>query len=351
MRIEDMDTPFLRLDLDAVEENLDRFQAYFNEHKIGFRPHIKTHKNLAISRMQLDRGAIGLTCQKLGETEVLVAGGLITDYLVPYNIIGKQKLDRLTALARQTKMTVAADSEYTVRGLSQAAEAEGVTVGVLVELEMGRTGVTSSEQAANLGRLIDSLPGIEMRGIMGFPTPPETRERIKEVLDALDGAGLPHPVVSGGSTKCAFQAHEIPELTEYRAGEYPVGGAGHLWEGRHTVEQCAARVVATVVSRPTSKRAILDAGSKAMSGVVRPGPKGDTVGHVVEYPEAHFYSTSEEHGSLDLSDCDRRPEIGERVQVLPVHPCPCINEHDEFVVTRGDKVLGVWPIHARGKVK
>ena len=133
MRIEEMDTPFLKLDLDALEENLDRFQAYFDEHKIGFRPHIKTHKNLAIARMQVDRGAIGLTCQKLGETEVLVSGGLITDYLVPYNIIGKQKLERLTSLAKQAPMTVAADSEYTVRGLSQAAEAEDVTIGVLIE--------------------------------------------------------------------------------------------------------------------------------------------------------------------------------------------------------------------------
>ena len=156
MRIEEMDTPFLKLDLDALEENLDRFQAYFDEHKIGFRPHIKTHKNLAIARMQVDRGAIGLTCQKLGETEVLVSGGLITDYLVPYNIIGKQKLERLTSLAKQAPMTVAADSEYTVRGLSQAAEAEDVTIGVLIELEMGRTGVTSSEQAVDLGRLIDN---------------------------------------------------------------------------------------------------------------------------------------------------------------------------------------------------
>lgn len=354
MHIDDLDTPVLIVDLDALEENLDRYQTYFSEHGIAFRPHIKTHKTLAIAHMQMARGAMGLTCQKLGEAEVMAGGGLTRDILIPYNIIGAQKLDRLIALSKRARVTVAADSGFTARGISEAARAAGVTVGMIVEMDTGggRAGVPSPQAAVDLAKVMDDLPGVELRGLMTFPTPPETRPQIQEALDLFDKAGLPHSMVSGGSTKCALQAHEIPELTEYRAGEYPVGGAGHLWDGRHTVDQCALRVIATVVSRPTPDRAILDAGSKTFSATERKGPEGrSSMGYIVEYPDAQFYGASEEHGHIDLSACAKRPVIGERVQVLPVHPCPCVNEHDQLVAVRKGVVEAVWPIHARGKIR
>ena len=353
MRIEDLDTPTLIIDLDALEENLARYQQYYTEHGIGLRPHIKTHKTLAVAAMQMAGGAIGLTCQKIGEAEVMVNGGLATDILIPYNIVGKQKMDRLTALARRAQLTVAVDSAYTARGISEAAAADGVTIGVIIEVECGmnRTGVQTPQAAVELGKVIDSLPGLEMRGIMGYPTPPECRPMIQEALAQLDKAGLPHPIVSGGGTRCAFEAHLIPELTEYRIGEYPVGGEGHLRAGRHTVEQCALRVVATVISKPTADRVILDAGSKTMSASTMQTPDGTSMGHIVEYPDARFYGSSEEHGHIDVSACAKKPEIGERVQVLPVHPCPCVNEHDEMVAVRQGRVDAVWPIMARGKIR
>lgn len=353
MHINNLDTPVLTVDLDALEENLDRYQRYYTEHGIGLRPHIKTHKTLAIAHMQMRRGAIGLTCQKIGEAEVMVHGGINGDILIPYNIIGKQKLERLCALARHTeRLTVAADSDYTVRGLSTAAAVEGVTIGVLIEVETGenRTGLTP-QQAAELGQLIDSLPGLELRGIMGFPTAPAIRPVIQETLDLFDRHGLPHPVVSGGSTRHALQAHEIPELSEYRIGEYPVGGYGHLLAGRHTVEQCALRVIATVVSRPIDGRAILDCGSKTLSASILQTDHGPSIGYIVEYPDARFYGYSEEHGHVDVSACAQKPQIGERVQVLPVHPCPCVNEHDELVAVRQGRVEAVWPVLARGKIR
>lgn len=353
MHIDDLDTPFLMVDLDALEENLDRYQKYFDGHGIGFRPHIKTHKTLAIAHMQMARGAIGITCQKLGEAEAMAAGGICTDILIPYNIIGKQKLDRLTALAKRTQVTLGVDSEYTVCGLSEAADAEGVTLGVLIEVEMGfkRTGVPTPQGAVELAKRVDELPGLELRGMMGFPTPPECSPILQETVALFDKAGLPHPVVSGGSTKCALKAHEMPELTEYRAGEYPVGGEGHFREGRHTLEQCALRVVATVVSRPSEDRAFLDSGSKTLSASTYKSDRGPSMGYLVEYPDAFFNGASEEHGHLDISACERKPEIGERVQVLPVHPCPCVNEHDELVAVRKGRVEAVWPVHARGKIR
>ena len=158
MRIADLDTPALLVDLDGLEDNLDRYQRYFDEHGIGLRPHIKTHKCVAIAHMQMRRGAIGITCQKLGEAEVMAAGGVDRDILIPYNIIGAQKLARLVALARDTRLTVAADSAYTVRGLAAVAAEADVAVGVVVELDRGRTGVGSPAAAAALGEKIDQAP-------------------------------------------------------------------------------------------------------------------------------------------------------------------------------------------------
>lgn len=353
MRIDDLDTPQLLVDLDGLEDNLDRYQAYFDAHGIGLRPHVKTHKCLAIAHMQMARGAIGITCQKLGEAEVMVAGGVDRDVLVPYNIIGRSKLDRLVALTKCTDLTVAADSEHTLRGLSQATSAAGVAVGVVIELGRGgRCGAETPEQAAELGGLADSLPGLRLRGAMIMPAPPESRGFIQETLTRFDARGLAHPVVSGGSTACAFFAHQIPELTEYRAGEYPVGGVGHLRRKTHTVAQCAVRVLMTCVSRPTADRAILDGGSKSLSAAtIRDDDGGSSMGYLVEYPEARFAGASEEHGQVDVSRCARKPQIGERVQVIPVHPCPTFNEHDVIAAVRGDQVEALWPVHARGQIR
>ena len=216
---------------------------------------------------------------------------------------------------------------------------------------MQRTGVPTADEAVALGQLIESLPGLELRGILGFPTPPSMRPFIQEVLAAFEEAGLPCPVVSGGSTKCGLQAHEIPELTEYRVGEYIVGGAGHLLAGRHTLEQCALRIHATVISAPTPDRVILDSGSKTLSASILETDNGKSMGYIVEYPDARFFTCSEEHGHVDVSACAKKPVIGERVQVLPVHPCPCVNLHDKMIAISGDEVVAVWPIHARGKVR
>ena len=352
MRIEDLDTPALIVDLDGLEDNLDRYQKYFDEHGIGLRPHIKTHKCLAIAHMQMRRGAMGITCQKIGEAEVMVAGGIDRDILIPFNIIGRQKLARLVALARRTRLTVAADSEYTVRGLAEAAASAGVDLGVIVELDCGRTGVGPPTAAADLAEKIDQASGIELRGIMSMPATPKQRPLIQETLALLDKRGLPHPIVSGGSTPGAFMAHEIPELTEYRAGEYPVGGVGHFKGGTHSIEQCAGRVLMTVVSRPSEDRAILDGGSKSLSGATyREQDGSSSMGHIVEYPDARIQGASEEHGHVDVSACARKPEIGEQVQVLPVHPCPCFNEHDEIVAIRQGEVEAIWPVDARGQIR
>ena len=231
-----------------------------------------------------------------------------------------------------------------------SSNAAGVSVGVVIELDQGRTGVAPA-QAAELGALVDRLPGLELRGVMIMPSPPESRPVVQEALAAFDAKGLPHPIVSGGSSPCLWTVHQIPEITEHRAGEYPVGGMKHLEVGTHTVAQCAGRVLATVVSRPTADRAILDAGSKSLSAAVHHGEGGPSMGHIVEYPDARLSGASEEHGHVDLSRCARKPQIGDRVQVIPVHPCPTFNEHDAIAAVRAGQVEAIWPVHARGQIR
>ncbi len=348
MHIDELDTPVLILDLDGLEDNLQRYQRYFDGCGIALRPHVKTHKCLAIAHAQVRAGARGITCQKLAEAEVMVAGGVTADILIPYNIVGARKLERLTALARQTTVTVAADAAPTVDGLAAAAAAAGVQVGVVVELNQGRTGVPTPAAALELAQRIHAAGSLQLRGVMIMPSPPAVRPLLQETLALFDRHGLPHPIVSGGSTPTAFTAHELPELTEYRAGEYCVGGAAHLRRGTHTLAQCALRVLTTVVSRPDAGRAILDGGSKTFSASVLQTEAGPSMGHIVEFPAARFAGASEEHGHVDVSACADQPPLGARVQVVPVHPCPCVNEHDWIVAVRQGRVEARWPVHARG---
>jgi D-serine deaminase-like pyridoxal phosphate-dependent protein len=350
----ELDTPVVTIDLDIMEETIRRAQAYFDQHGIAFRPHIKTHKIPAIAHKQVAAGAVGITCQKLGEAEVFVAAGL-RDMLIPYNILGAQKLERLCNLAKQARIAVTVDSEVTARGISQAASREGVEIGVEVECDTGmhRCGVQSPEEAAALARLIARLPALRFQGWMTYPTTRETVAFFQEASRLVERDGLAAPIRSGGGTPGMWRAHEaMPVVNEYRAGTYVYFDRNCVYAGAATWEQCAMRVLMTVVSRPTRDRAILDGGSKTLTNdPVGYGQKG--YGYILEYPEAVIYQQSEEHGHVDLSACppDRRPQIGERVTVIPNHACGTTNMHDEVVGVRKGKVEVIWPVLARGKIR
>jgi D-serine deaminase-like pyridoxal phosphate-dependent protein len=337
-----------------MESNIQRAQAYFDQHGIAMRPHIKTHKIPAIGHRQLDAGAKGITCQKLGEAEVFVAAGF-KDILIPYNIMGEQKLERLCRLAKQATMTVCVDSAHTARGIAAAAHREGVEIGLEIECDTGgrRAGVQTPEQAAELARLIASLPGVRFRGWMTYPTGREAAAFFDEASRLIAPAGLTAEVRSGGGTPGMWRAHEaLPTVNEHRPGTYIYNDRNCVAAGAATWEHCAMRVHLTVVSRPTNDRAMLDGGSKTLTNdPVRPEMKG--YGRIVEYPDAVLYQQSEEHGHVDLSACppDHRPEIGERVTVIPNHACATTNLHDEVVGIRQGKVEVIWPVLARGKVR
>jgi len=347
MRIDEIDTPAFVVDLDVMEANLHDAQRYLDQHGLAARPHIKTHKIPAIAQMQVAAGAAGLTCQKIGEAEVMAAAGL-RDLFLPYNIVGPAKLARLVALARQTTLSVTTDSETVARGLSAAFHGAGLELPVLVECDTGaaRCGAPTPEAAAELAQVIARLPGLRFAGLMTYPNSPAFDPFMAAARERLAAVGLKPERVSGGGTPTLYSAHTYREGTEYRAGEYIYGDRSHLLAGRMPLDRIAACVLTTVVSRPVPERAILDAGSKTLSGTLRRGLEGH--GYLVEYPEAAIYDLTEEHGHTDLSANARRPEIGERVSVIPNHICLVSNLFAHVHGVRGGAVEVVWPVAARG---
>src|SRR5215212_8631385 len=346
MHIDELETHVPVVDIDRLEANIARLQAYLDEHHIANRPHIKTHKIPAIAKMQMEAGAVGITCQKVSEAEVMADAGF-HDIFLPYNIIGESKLKRLMALATGVNISVTADSRFTVQGLSRAAEQAGLPLTVLVECDTGlqRCGVQSPQEAADLARCMAALPNLHFGGLMTFPLNEHLDDFVRSTRSLLKDDGLHIERVSSGGTPSMWQVHTHTEVTEHRAGIYVYGDRLSLRAGAVTLETCALRVFATVVSRPTAERGVLDAGSKSLSSDLH---GLDGYGYVCEYPDANIYALSEEHGHVDFSKCARKPEIGERVSIIPNHCCMISNLFDEVIGVRSSTVEVTWPVAARG---
>jgi D-serine deaminase-like pyridoxal phosphate-dependent protein len=352
VRIHDLETPVVLIDLDLVEQNLRRFQTYCDLHALRNRPHIKTHKIPDLARRQVELGAVGIACQKLGEAEVMAEAGL-DDILLPYNLLGPQKLARAAQLAGRIRLAVTADSSAVAEGLSTMAHDRGLEVPVLVECDtgMGRCGVQSPQAALALAQAIDRLPGLRFGGLMTYPAAHEMDRAaafIDEALDLCRRAGLNVSVVSSGGTPDMWRAHEVRGVTEHRPGTYIYNDRYIVASGAAAIEDCAMRILVTVVSRPTPKRAIIDAGSKTLSSDLL-GLEG--YGYVCEYPDAEIYALNEEHGYVAVGREGPAPALGERLQIIPNHACVVSNLHDRVVGVRGDLVETTWTVSARGKVQ
>lgn len=348
MRVADIETPAVIVDQSIVERNLKTWQEYCDQHAIANRPHIKTHKLLELARLQLELGAVGITCQKLGEAEVMAQ--VADDILITYNIVGQQKLQRLVALARQVRLSVTADHIAVVRGLSEAMKKESRPLPVLVECDtgLGRCGVQTPTEALELAKTIAHSPGLVFGGLMTYPTSiPQGTDFMDEAVRLITLAGSSVPVVSGGGTPQMWNAHQAKVFTEHRAGTY-------IYHDRYTVEKgaarlsdCALRVVATVVSRPTAHRAILDAGSKALSSDLL-GLSGH--GAIIGFPEVSIVRMSEEHGVVE-SEAPLTWEIGQRLEIIPNHACVVSNLFDQVHAIRQGEVKAIWKVAARGRLQ
>ena len=354
--IEDVDTPVLLLDMDVMEHNITAMADSVRNTSIQLRPHAKTHKTPLIAHKQMAAGAIGITCAKLGEAEVMVAGG-IHDILIANQIVGRQKIARLVRLARHADLMVAVDDARNIADLSHAAQAAGASLRVLVEVNVGmrRCGVEPGQPAFDLAYIIDQAPHLTFAGLMGYeghlvfvPSLEERVQRVRSDLQALidtaefvEANGLPVEIVSSGGTGTAMITSTLPRITEIQAGSYV------FMDGRYkTIEgvefSCALSLLTTIVSRPAPDRIIIDAGMKTIShefGLPRFKNRDDL----------ELLGLSEEHGTVKLTDSSAHLQPGDTLELIPSHGDTTLNMHDTYYCVRNGQVEALLPIAARGR--
>jgi D-serine deaminase-like pyridoxal phosphate-dependent protein len=333
----DLDTPAPYVDLDALERNLREMQARCRAWKVGLRPHTKTHKIPEIARMQIAAGAIGITVAKVGEAEVMPGD----DVLIAYPLLA-DKLPRLREAARGRRVIVAVDSVESARAM------EGFGTLVEVDVGVGRCGVATPEELVRVARACSDFQGIfywpSWLDEAGFEA---ARAKIDAHVAALEAAGIEARIISGGSTPGAGKTPLIPRTTEIRPGTYVFYDVNSLASGCCTIDDCALRVLVTVVSTSVPGQCVIDGGSKTFSSDSTKGQ--GTFGQFVGRPSWIMRKMNEEHGYVELHG--PAPKVGEKVWAIPSHVCTTVNMHDELWYGRGGRVEGKWKVAARGRVR
>ena len=357
LALEDLDTPFLWVDLDQLEANVAGLAAFFREAGVGWRPHIKGIKVPPIARMAVEAGAIGVTCAKLGEAEVMAAAG-VKDILVANQVVGRRKIERLVALRQSADVKVAVDDPGNVREIGEAAAARGLEVGVVVEVDLGmaRAGVAPGEAAAELSRLAASTAGVAYRGLMGWEghavgiqDPARKMQAVREAVGLLAqsvarcrAAGLEVAIVSGGGSSDYRIAAGLGVLTEVQAGGAIFCDATYLANGAHTRPSLFVRSM--VSSRPAPNRLVFDAGFKALPTWARaPQPVG--------LPEGSIPSWSAEHLTYVLAQAQERIRPGDTIDFVVGYGDVTVFLHDLLYGVRRGRVEKVWPVEARYRLR
>ncbi len=338
------------IDVARVEANLARAQAHAQAHGYALRPHIKTHKLPRFAKAAMALGAVGITAQKLGEAEVMADAGL-GDIFVPYNIVGARKLDRLAALNDGVTLSITADSAETIAGYAAhfAGRAKPLTVLVECDTGGGRCGVTTPAQAMTLARHIVTAEGLRFGGLMTYPARGKFAEAdawLGEAKALIEADGIEVPRVTSGNSPDMWHTGDAT-VTERRPGTYIYYDRAQVARGAARFEDCALTVLATVVSRPTPTRAIVDAGSKCLSSDTL-GLEG--FGALQGHEEVLVATLAEEHGVIALAAPSDWPRIGERVRILPNHACVVSNLFDVVHLLGADGEIETVPVAARGRV-
>lgn len=363
MKISDYETPTLLLDVDAADRNITRMGEFFRGKKAALRPHVKVHKSPWLAQKQIAAGAIGVTCAKVSEAEVMAAGG-VGDILIANEIVGEDKVTRLVRLARLCNLAVAVDDLDNAKHISQLASTEGSKVRVVVDLNLSgavtgildRTGVRPGKEAVDLARAVSKLPNLAFSGLMGyegsldaFPDELSKVEGGKKALsllvqtaDEVRTAGLTVDIVSCGGTMSYKTAAEFSGVTEVQAGGYVFMDLGYRKSGVDF--ENSLTVLTRVVSRPWPDKAIVDAGHKA-TGAQAGLPK------VKGREDLEVVSLNAEHGHILVRDPSRGPKRAERLELLPSHADFTTCLHDEYVLVRKGEVEGTMKIAARGKLQ
>ncbi len=364
----DVDTPALVLDLDAFERNLKRMADAVAKAGVRLRPHAKTHKSPVIGLKQMALGAVGMCCQKVSEAEAMVLGG-VPDVYVSNEVIGTRKLDRLAGLAHQARVMVAADNEVAVEALAAAATRNGVRLRVLVEINVGgnRCGVEPGEPAVVLAQRIAREKSLQFAGLQAYHgraqhmrTIEERKaaiadaiEKTRRTVDLLKRAGMECEVVGGAGSGTYEIEAASGVYNELQAGSYVFMDADYARNknpdgSRYNAFEHSLFVLATVMSTPIPERAVIDAGLKTFSFDQGVPEISGLAGAVYERP-------SDEHGNLNLTACNERPKLGDKLLLIPGHCDPTVNLHDWYVGVRGmgtpdARVESLWPVAARGAV-
>lgn len=381
-----LETPCWLLDYDIMQRNLDRMADYASNANLRLRPHIKTHKIPEIARQQVARGAVGIATAKFSEAESMAAAG-ITDIVVVYQPADDHKRSRLVQLAKQgVDIACTVDDLETARALSSATASANVRVGVYLEINIndpsgstGRCGVTPME-APSIAAVLDSLPGIAFRGILGYrgvpwlyasaardydladvrATAAEEARLLRETAARIRDEGVAVKHVVAGSTPTAMLLSGEDGVNEIQPGEYVFLGATHVGPGLANVADCALSIRTTVVSATKPGRAVIDAGSKVLAGDINPLRLPNlhlqglgivrTENRATTLHGMEITSLSEEHGSLTYDPSKYHLAVGDVLDVIPVHVCTSVNLAQALVVIQGDTVMDVWPVECRGFV-
>ncbi len=358
-----LDTPALVLDLRVVEANIARTVEIAQAAGARLRPHIKTHRMLAVAQRQIEAGAQGICCAKTGEAEVFADGG-VDDIFIANQVVGAAKMRRLRALAERVRLAVGVDHPEQIDLLSQAFRgADPLDISIEIDVGQRRTGVVEDHEAVDLAQRILDSPGLALRGVYTHEghdyaarddsdlavIADQAQRQMLDAAQAIRDATGAACEVSMGSTPSLFARKFHAGIDELRPGTAVFNDGSHANFLGHT-DWCAATVLATVVNRPAPDRVVVDAGAKALTSDRR-GPsilENSGFGMVVGRPEATIVSLSDEHGVLSVPDADAYA-IGEVIQIIPNHICPCVNLYDHAFVARDGIVREVWEVSARGQ--
>ncbi|HUE64986.1 MAG TPA: alanine racemase [Rhizomicrobium sp.] len=351
-----LDTPALLVDLDRMEANIAHIAAACRAHGIAWRPHFKGHKTIEIARKQIEAGAIGITCAKLGEAEIL-ASARIGGILIANQIVGPIKMRRLAALLEKAEVIVSVDSEANVAELAVAAHGTSLRVVIEVNTGMNRAGVEPGAAVVALADVIVRYPALRLVGVMGWEAhttaiadPVAKEKAVAAAIILLTGsaaacrnAGHDMPIVSCGGTGTLPYCVKQPGITEVQVG-------GAIFNDEHYRTHFnidlpyALTILTTVISRPTPTRVILDAGRKAISADA-------AFPRALDFPGVNHMKLSAEHMTLELDAPGDRPSIGERVEFVVGYGDTTVHLHEEIVALRNGSVEAVWKVAARGKIK
>lgn len=362
-----IDTPSLLIDRDIAFKNIEMMQKKADELGVALRPHIKTHRMTYFAKKQVEQGATGIACAKIGEAEIMAAAG-IKDILIANEIVGLKKYERLKKLHRQIKIRAGVDNKIQIDQIEKVFAGEERPFEVLVEYEVGenRSGVITDEQLIELVHYIKSKKHVVLKGIFSHEghtykatdqkdciVKAETAyKRTLRAADIIRNMGVDIDTVSVGATPSVMNGAFVKGITELRLGTYIFFDLGQA-SAIHDFSHCAATVLGTVISKPTKERVVLDTGAKALVSQNRAGGICSTggFGYVKDSDDIRIGNLFDEHGLIYDEKYSEQVQVGDKIEIIPSHICPTVNLYDEAYLISGDEILGIVPVDCRGKSK